>query len=177
MKLERALAVVLVALLLVLVGRALFDWFSPQEEILPVVIDLNQPFYAVYFATSQGEVLEPELRQGVPSVEQIWADLAAGPRLEHLVGVIPPETRLLGYNLRGDTLYLNFSVHLVSNHPRGSTAEIMTVYGIVNSMTEVPGINKVQILVESQLIDTLAGHLNLRRALPRDYQVLGGSLL
>lgn len=177
MKVERALAVVLMALLLLLAGRALFDWFSLEEEILPVVIDGSQPFYAVYFASLQGELLEPELRQGVATVEQIWADLAAGPRFKHLVGVIPPETRLLGHRRSGDTLYLNFSAQLVSNHPRGSTAEIMTVYGIVNSMTEIPGINKVQILVENQLVDTLAGHLNLRRALPRDYEVLGGSLL
>lgn len=97
--------------------------------------------------------------------------------MEHLAGVIPADTVVLGYRLSGETLYVSFSHHLVTNHPGGSTGEILTVYAIVNSLTGIDGVERVQILVENQVVDTLAGHLNLQRALRKDYSALGSQVL
>ena len=91
--------------------------------------------------------------------------------------MLPVDTAVLGYRQAGGTLYINFSHHLVSNHPGGSTGEILTVYGIVNSLTDIAGVERVQILVENQIIETLAGHLNLQRALVKDHSALGSSVL
>lgn len=51
------------------------------------------------------------------------------------------------------------------------------MYGIVNSLTDIAGVERVQILVENQIIETLAGHLNLQRALVKDHSALGSSVL
>lgn len=176
MKLEHFLAVVLAGLILLLVARSMY-FPSQKRDILPVLIDIEQPFYAVYFSSPQGDLLEPEFHQGIASIEQVLTDLLAGPRLSYFVNVIPTGTEVLGYSRAGSTLYVNFSHHLISNHPGGSRGEILTVYAIVNSLTDLPGVDQVQILVENQTVPTLAGHLDLSRALHKDYAILGTSVL
>ena len=72
---------------------------------------------------------------------------------------------------------MSFSHHLRSNHPGGSRAEMLTVYGIVNSLTEIAGIERVQILIEYEQIDTLTGHIDLGKPLERDYSLLGSTMI
>lgn len=177
MKRERILAGLLLAALAVLAVRAIVGWPAHNGDAVPVALDVTEPFYPVYFSSRDTGLLEPELHQGSATIEQVLADLLAGPRLEHLAGVIPADTVVLDYRLSGETLYVSFSHHLVTNHPGGSTGEILTVYAIVNSLTGIDGVERVQILVENQVVDTLAGHLNLQRALRKDYSALGSQVL
>ncbi|HHW72042.1 MAG TPA: GerMN domain-containing protein [Firmicutes bacterium] len=177
MKKERILAWLLLAAVTALAVRALVGWPVPDGGAIPTALDTSEPFYSVYFASPESGRLEPEFHQGTPTVDRVLADLLAGPQSGSLAGVLPAETAVLGYRQSGGTLYVSFSHHLVTNHPGGSTGEILTVYGIVNSLADIDGIEQVQILVENQVIDTLAGHLNLRRALSKDHTALGGHML
>jgi len=64
--------------------------------------------------------------------------------------------------------YVDFGVALRQQHPGGSLNEIFTVYTIVNTLTtNLPAVKAVQILVGGREVDTLAGHVDLRRPLPR----------
>src|SRR5947209_5168592 len=54
-------------------------------------------------------------------------------------------------------------------HPGGSSSELLTVYSIVNALTSnLPTITRVQILVDGKEVDSLAGHVDLRRPLEAD---------
>ena len=45
----------------------------------------------------------------------------------------------------------------------------MTVYTIVNALlTNLPDLQEVQILIDGQEVDTLAGHVDLRRPLAEE---------
>jgi spore germination protein GerM len=58
--------------------------------------------------------------------------------------------------------YVDFSNELVQNHPGGSSAEELTVYGLSNTLiANFPSIKMVKILVEGREIPSLAGHLDL----------------
>lgn len=58
--------------------------------------------------------------------------------------------------------YVDFSRELVENHPGGSSAEELTVYGLSNTLiANFPAIKMVRILVEGREISTIAGHLDL----------------
>lgn len=58
--------------------------------------------------------------------------------------------------------YVDFSRELVQNHPGGSSAEELTVYGLSNTLiANFPAIKMVKILVEGREIPTIAGHLDL----------------
>jgi hypothetical protein len=57
----------------------------------------------------------------------------------------------------------------------GSSDEILTVYAIINSLTEnVPAIRRVGVLVGGRERDTF-GHLDLSRPLPPDLTLAGAA--
>ncbi len=175
MKLKRGVAIGVGLLVLLLLVRGILHIPRGKEEALPSFVDVTQPFYPVYFGSPDGGALLPEFHQGEGTIENLLASLLAGPQSPDLVAVLPQGVAVLGYSHRGDTLYVNFSHHLVTNHPGGSTGEIITVYGIVNTLIGAQGIHKVQILVENKVLETLAGHLELKEPLTRDYELLGWS--
>ena len=93
-------------------------------------------------------------------------------------GVEPPLTstipegslvRAVYLTVRGDA-FVNLSREISSRHSGGSLGELLTIYTIVNAVTvNVPTIRAVQILIEGHEVDTLAGHVDLRRPLtPRE---------
>jgi spore germination protein GerM len=87
-----------------------------------------------------------------------------------LLQAIPADTKLrtLFITDTGDA-YVDFSPELSSKHPGGSLSELLTVYAIVNTLTvNLPAIVRVQILVDGKEVDTLAGHVDLRRPLVKN---------
>ncbi len=75
---------------------------------------------------------------------------------------IPTGTKLININIDGKTAYADFNKALKANHSGGSTAEINTVYSIVNTVTlNFDEIDDVQILVEGNEVVTLAGHIDI----------------
>ncbi|MGE0703204.1 MAG: GerMN domain-containing protein [Vicinamibacterales bacterium] len=82
-----------------------------------------------------------------------------------LVSPIPAGTTLRALFLtpQGEA-YVDLSSEVITGHPGGSIAELLTVYAIVHALTEnLPAVTSVQILVDGREVDTLAGHVNLRR--------------
>jgi spore germination protein GerM len=59
---------------------------------------------------------------------------------------------------------VNFNPALSKDHPGGSSAEMMTVYSIVNSLSlNFPQIKRVQFLIDGKPIATIVGHLSLEQ--------------
>ena len=96
--------------------------------------------------------------------KDLVAELIRGPRGK-LIPTLPSQTRLLSLHVDEEGLAkVSFSKAFTTDHPGGSSAEIMTVYSIVNSLTaNFPQIKRVQILVEGKEIESIAGHLSLKR--------------
>jgi hypothetical protein len=58
--------------------------------------------------------------------------------------------------------YVDFSPELVQEHPGGTSAEELTVFGLSHTLVvNFPVIKTVKILVEGREIQTIAGHLDL----------------
>jgi len=70
------------------------------------------------------------------------------------------------------TAYLDFSHHLSDSHIGGTTAELLTVSVILQTIqTNFPEkIKKVQILIEGQEVDTIAGHIDISQPLSLEEQ-------
>ena len=99
--------------------------------------------------------------------KELVAELIQGPKGK-LIPTLPPQTRLLSLHVDEEGLAkVSFSKAFTTDHPGGSSAEIMTVYSIINSLTtNFPQIKRVQILVEGKEIESIAGHLSLKRPIP-----------
>jgi hypothetical protein len=64
---------------------------------------------------------------------------------------------------------VDLSRDVTSAHPGGTMNELLTVYTLVNAITaNLPSVSAVQLLVDGKEVDTLAGHVDLRRPLARN---------
>jgi len=106
-------------------------------------------------------------------IKQIVADLLSGPTGERALPAVPPGTRLRqAYVVADGVAYLDFSSELTTLSG-GSTTEMLTVFAIVDSViANVPEVRKVGLLVEGAPIETLNGHMDLRRPLPGDWTLV-----
>lgn len=123
--------------------------------------DLSKADITLYFSDEQAMYLVPEIRQVVKDkpVEQIIVEqLIKGPEKAGLYPTIPKGTSLISIEVKDGTAYVNFSEEFKTNHWGGSAGEAMTIYSIVNSLTELPNIKQVMFLIEGREEETLAGH-------------------
>ncbi|MFH1288381.1 MAG: GerMN domain-containing protein [bacterium] len=124
---------------------------------------------SLYFASLDGEHLVVESREiyrtasEIDQIKQAIIELIKGPNKD-LIPVIPDGAMLKEVYLdKNGTAYVDFSVELAKNHSGGSSGEIATIYGIVNTLcANFYDIKNVQILVEGKAIETISGHLDIR---------------
>ncbi|MCX7846123.1 MAG: GerMN domain-containing protein [Dictyoglomaceae bacterium] len=104
--------------------------------------------------------------------KDVISELIKGPKNDKLKTPIPSGTKILGISIKKDIAYVNFSKELKKNHPGGSLGEILTIYSIVNTLTELSFVKKVQILIDSAVIESLVGHMDISEPLERDLNIL-----
>jgi germination protein M len=139
-----------------------------EVEPLPIeeMVEVN-----LYFSDSQAMYLIPEKRKisQIPSiVRQAVNELIKGPENSDFYRTIPEGTQVNEVYIADDIVYIDLSEEIFKNHPGGSSGELMTVYSIVNTLTEIPPIKGVQILVEGNEMESLVGHIDISMPLLRD---------
>lgn len=164
-------------------GFVLVPQRAPVSRQAPSTAQTAEREVTLYFVDGNTGVLVPEKRRAkagrgrAADAASIMAELGKGPRSETLYPTIPPEARLIDAYELGDMLVLDFSHELQTNNSGGSGDELLTVYSIVNTVTEnLEGVKKVQILVEGTEIDTLTGHVDISRPLTPDTKWMNASL-
>jgi sporulation and spore germination protein len=89
---------------------------------------------------------------------------------EGLVSAVPhgTELRALFITDKGEA-FVDLSREVMTSHPGGTVNELLTVYSLVNALTaNLPAVTTVQLLVDGKEVDTLAGHVDLRRPLVKN---------
>lgn len=108
----------------------------------------------LYFADSDGKLLEAESRRvknKFGSYEKtLINELIAGPRYETHKAVIPSGTRLISIEQTEGVCFVNLSGEFASGLKPGSQEEKIAVYSIVNTLTRLSEIEKVQILTDGK---------------------------
>jgi spore germination protein GerM len=144
---------------------------APNGDSAP----LPKTSVTLYFPSASSDALAAETREIIDTKgpadrgSQIIAALLDGPRTEGALAAAPPGTVLRHLWVRDDgNAYADFSEELAAGTNVGSWDEILTVYSIVDSLTEnVPEIHRVGILVAGSQRQSF-GHLDLSRPLPPD---------
>ncbi|MFW5976802.1 MAG: GerMN domain-containing protein [Bacillota bacterium] len=161
-------------LLIFLLGLAIFvaiyfplryNNFAPAEREREVL---------VYFSDKDANYLVSEKR--MVSAESVYNDtlkeLIKGPKNENLIKTIPDGVEVIDFKLENNIIRINFNEALQKNHWGGSSGEIMTVYSIVNTMTQFDKISQVEFLIEGVEIETLSGHMDLSRPLGKNNKII-----
>lgn len=156
---------------------------KPRPVPPPVIVKPSGPDameIRLYFSDEDGLYLRAESRlikkTGLEAeVREALTQLLSGPASKRLESAIPKGTRLRDVKVRGRVAFVDLSRELVDRHPGGSSAEIQTVYAIVNTITlNFHEIKSVQILVNGKTEDTLAGHIDISTPIPPDKKVIKG---
>lgn len=137
--------------------------------------DSDNNVVTIYFSDSDALGLVGEERT-IDNItpEALINELIKGPQDPNNKKTIPDGTKLLGIEIKDKIAYVDFSKELKENHWGGSTGELFTIFSIVNSLVLQPDldIEKVQILIEGQAVDSLAGHADISVPLEPDLQMV-----
>jgi len=168
-------------------GKVVFVEGSDYSKVLKEVEveEFPQPeesIVTLYFGTKDGYLRkEPRAISGLPSADrgkELVEELIKGTQsLDDTLNVIPEGTKVLDYryDAQNALAIVDFSQHIQG--AAGSMGETFAVYSVVNTLTELPGIEKVKFLVEGKEVETLSGHIYLGEPIERDLQLLEGNLL
>lgn len=85
---------------------------------------------------------------------------------------LPDGVALRGVAVGRGVARADFSRELLTSFPGGSDTEAVAVYAVVNTLASLPGVERVQILVEGQPIETLGGHLDTSAPLSPDGELV-----
>ena len=88
---------------------------------------------------------------------------------------LPADVKLLNVSVNDNTCYLNFDDGFLN--AISGLKEYIPIYSIVNSLTELTNINKVQIVVNGSQDVLYRGQISLAEPFERDTDyILGGDL-
>jgi spore germination protein GerM len=154
--------------LMVLFHQQIYYSIKPLFERWGILVEKREVL--LYFSDAEGGYLVGEKREILKKNEvkeeakETILELIKGPKGK-LIPTLPPRTKLLTLQINDEGLAkVNFNPALSKDHPGGSSAEMMTVYSIANSLAlNFPQIKRVQILIDGKPIETIAGHLSLRQ--------------
>lgn len=120
---------------------------NPGEQINSI----QSTTLTLYFSNENGDGLVEEVREEVyynsnMSLDKlVMEQLLDGPQIEGAKAVIPKGTRIVNVSVVDGVCYVNLDDNF-RNQDYG-VSESVVIYAIVNSLTELPSINKVQISV------------------------------
>ena len=127
----------------------------------------------LYFASEDGrslvEKVESVTYNGNISTDRLIVDnIVRGPRSTDAFATVNPETRVNSVTTQDGVCYVNLSKDFL-NKITNVTDEVM-VYSIVNSLTDLTNINKVQILIDGDMNVSL-GEFDLSKMYERNLEM------
>ena len=131
-----------------LVGTMTSDSFveNPGKQINGSV----ETNLTLYFASADGMSLIKETRNvhyssNISMEKLVMEQLVEGPKSSLLQGTIPSGTTLISVSQVDGVCYVNVSESFRTQS--ATVPEEITLYSIVNSLTELPGVSKVQLVI------------------------------
>ncbi len=127
-----------------------------STDFIDSISDVNafeETEFVLYFTDGGGEELIPEKRTVMyninTSVEQVvLEELISGPEMEGLMPTLDSGTRLLNVSVNENVCYINFNSAFLSNSLE--VKDELPIYSIVNSLSELSTVNRVQITVNGE---------------------------
>ena len=130
----------------------------------------------LYFTDASGELLFPEKREVVhninTSVEKvILEELLSGPEQPGLDPTLDPGIKLLNISTNENVCYLNFDTAFLNNSLE--IKDYIPIYSIVNSLSELSSVNRVQISINGSQDVKFRDSIELKTMFERNLDYIG----
>ena len=141
-----------------------------SEENATKIAKLN-----LYFANETGDKLKNqtcviEYNANVAVEKVVVEQLIAGPTEDGFYATIPKDTKVMGVTTKDGVCYVNLDTAFT-----GQGYDVLgsvTIYSMVNSLTELSGINSVQILVNGETSINYKDNLTLETTFQRNPEII-----
>ncbi|MFA9378102.1 MAG: GerMN domain-containing protein [Lachnotalea sp.] len=129
----------------------------------------------LYFANEDGTKLIETLvdvvySSNISNEKLIIKKLIKGPSTDKVYPTVPPDTKLLSVSIKDGVCYVNFDEGFLKQ--TYEVIESIPVYSVVNSLLELPNINKVQILINGETNITYREAINFDTAFERNLDII-----
>jgi len=193
MKKFRVIAVIMIlALMMCSCGSTTTSKDNIEEDLTPassLSIDeeeaavLNEKVPVIlYFGDEQQTKLIKEIRyvdikeakKGAETLASVLVkELIKGPKAEGLTPLIPEGTSLRSPVTIADRIAtVDFTKEFIENHPGGKTLAELTIYSIVNTLTEMKEIERVKITINGKTTKNFKDNVTLSSDFPRNDAVV-----
>ena len=141
-----------------------------SEENATKIVKLN-----LYYANKNGDKLKTqssvlEYNANVAVEKVVVEQLIAGPSEEGFFATIPKDTKVMSITTKDGVCYVNLDTAFT-----GQGYDVLgavTIYSIVNSLTEISGISSVQILVNGETSITYKDNISLETIFQRNPEII-----
>ena len=128
--------------------------YTPQEEISDD--EIRKTIICLYFKNIETNTLIAEAK--CVDVKDLYENpyaslinmLISGPESEKLKSPIPEGTKVNSCTLKGNTVYVDLSNEFIDNAPSGVDDESISIYSIVNTLTELNEVTGVKFLINGK---------------------------
>lgn len=179
------LFILLVVLVVLFFRSSVEEKIKPSAEITTPELELpsRKPGearkIALFFPSEEDSLLHKEEREILADAslaqqaKQTIEELLKGSKNGYL-SPFPPETKLRElFITKEGVAYVDFSREIQEEYLSGSSAEMETIFSIVNSLAyNFKSIKKVFILIDGREKETLGGHISLARPFLPQYDLV-----
>ena len=156
-----------------------FDFFDRENILLnPEISDekVYRKIFKLYFR-KKNKLLAEERKIDIglnqPEEKYILEQIILGPENNNLESVVPKETKIYDIKTDKDICYISLSDDFLNINKFDLDDQKFAVYGIVNSLTELENINKVQFLIETEKTDKKDLAFDLTKPFERNEKIIG----
>lgn len=115
---------------------------------------IEQEKITLYFANKDNMLVTEErnieAKQNQSMEMPIVAELINGPKIEGNLKTVPSETKIRNIKTEDAICYVDLSSDFITKLSGNKNQEILAIYSIVNSLTNLSNVNKVQFLIEGE---------------------------
>lgn len=141
-----------------------------SEENATKIVKLN-----LYFANKTGDKLKSqstviEYNANVAVEKVVVEQLIAGTTEDGYYATLPKDTKVISVTTKDNVCYVNLDSGFT-----GQGYDVLgtvTIYSIVNSLTELPGITSVQLLINGETSITYKGNISLETTFQKNTEIM-----
>ncbi len=125
----------------------------------------------LYFSNENNKLVEEsrniEVKQNKSMELYIVEELINGSKYKSNINTIPYETKIRNIKTENNICYVDLSLDFISKMSGNKTYETLAIYSIVNSLTNLDGINKVQFLIDGEKLKLPEDSVDISKPLGR----------
>ena len=171
-----------ILLIFVLVSCQKYDVISEESSNYPPINPLPEDKLEIilYYPNDEMEFLLPEIRVISKTNEKVEelviSELLKGTTKKSLKTIISSNVKPLSVEIIDGIAYVSLSSNILDRE-YSEKEEAFVVYSIVNTLTSIQGVEKVQILIDGKSKDVLYKHYSIREPLEFSHLIVNNNYL